>query len=614
MSLIDNYSSSIRPLLDKIDKARYLLKDEPDFPLPTIVVIGIQSAGKSSVIESLSNIKLPRSEGCCTRLPIEVRLHSSKSGTEKRIQVSSSKHHSRIVAENDLESTINQMTCDLAGKKKNIVDDPITVEIFDENLPNLSIIDLPGITHNAIGGQPEDIYTRITELYMRYISADATIICNVHPATIDVATSESIKLSRMVDPQGVRTICVLSKLDKSEIDVLGILSGDAADVVPLKLGYVAVVNPSAADLSNGISFQEARLKEKQFFSTHPTLSKHNSEFCGIDVLSRKLVSLQNDRITRYFPQLRAKVQQELTKVNADLQALPPSFHDESSSFSAFLQALNHCVQCYQSFLNDTGVGNIVNLLHVDTEEVVLQILNLKRKFDTPEMLKKIAELEQSAGGHHLSNFIGPATFNAVFRELFQSEIPITTDLLISKCHDKCLEFVLKAVESSFGHLEGSLLHMTQFATEVVQDVCSDLKQRINLVQQIETNGPYTSNHYYSETLQKETIKPLIGSLPTREPPLKQKRLSEDESRVDIIQTSLKTYWKVMSKRFCDYLALYIRDAFLFSMPTSIQNGLLSKVSPSIVYHWLRDDGTEMKRTRLMNRRENLRKVSDLLVG
>jgi len=51
-----------------------------DIILPKIVVIGKQSSGKSSLIEALSEVKLPRDMGACTRCPMEVRLRTSTAG------------------------------------------------------------------------------------------------------------------------------------------------------------------------------------------------------------------------------------------------------------------------------------------------------------------------------------------------------------------------------------------------------------------------------------------------------------------------------------------------------------------------------------------------------
>ena len=79
--IISQYNDQIRPLLDAIDRLRLLMVMKEGIQLPTIVVVGDQSSGKSSVLESLAGISLPRSQGICTRVPLIMRLQSHQSPT-----------------------------------------------------------------------------------------------------------------------------------------------------------------------------------------------------------------------------------------------------------------------------------------------------------------------------------------------------------------------------------------------------------------------------------------------------------------------------------------------------------------------------------------------------
>ncbi|BFG20499.1 hypothetical protein CerSpe_067730 [Prunus speciosa] len=72
--IVSSYNDKIRPMLDAIDNLRILMVMEEGIQLPTIVVVGDQSSGKSSVLESLAGISLPRGQGICTRVPLIMRL------------------------------------------------------------------------------------------------------------------------------------------------------------------------------------------------------------------------------------------------------------------------------------------------------------------------------------------------------------------------------------------------------------------------------------------------------------------------------------------------------------------------------------------------------------
>ena len=94
------------------------------------------------------------------------------------------------------------------------------------------------------------------------------MILSVSAANVDLANSESLKLARSVDPQGRRTIGVLTKLDLMDAgtNALDILTGRT---YPLKLGFIGVVNRSQQDINSEKSMKDALDAETEFFSNHP---------------------------------------------------------------------------------------------------------------------------------------------------------------------------------------------------------------------------------------------------------------------------------------------------------------------------------------------------------
>ena len=83
----EQYTKDIRPILDYYDQLSFLFKDSKSFQIPRMVVVGAQSSGKSSVLESLSQIELPRGEGIVTRCPIMIQLRRATSGESARIGI-----------------------------------------------------------------------------------------------------------------------------------------------------------------------------------------------------------------------------------------------------------------------------------------------------------------------------------------------------------------------------------------------------------------------------------------------------------------------------------------------------------------------------------------------
>lgn len=194
------FEKDIRPMLDVVDRIRALGVTEENIELPTIVVVGDQSSGKSSVLESLAGITLPRGQGIATRVPLVLRLQSCKSDAESAItmeynaagasntcssNISNSSTSIRIAGEKEIEAAINKATDILAGGNKDVRDAPISLLIRKPNAPDLTMVDLPGITRVPVHGQPDNIYEQIQAMIMRYITPSESIILNVLSAQVD---------------------------------------------------------------------------------------------------------------------------------------------------------------------------------------------------------------------------------------------------------------------------------------------------------------------------------------------------------------------------------------------------------------------------------------------
>jgi len=186
----------------------------------------LQSSGKSSVIESLVGRSfLPRGTGIVTRRPLILQLvYSPKDDREHRSADNGTLDldewgvflhtKNRIYKDfDDIRSEIEAETDRMAGANKGICPEPINLKIYSMSVVNLTLIDLPGITKVPVGDQPEDIEGQIHELVLKYICNPNSIILAVVTANTDMATSESLKLSKDVDPDGRRTLAVVTKLD-----------------------------------------------------------------------------------------------------------------------------------------------------------------------------------------------------------------------------------------------------------------------------------------------------------------------------------------------------------------------------------------------------------------
>jgi dynamin 1-like protein len=176
-------------------------------------VVGGQSSGKSSVLESIVGIDfLPRGTNIVTRRPTIIQLIYTAMADRPWAEFTH-KPGSKYFDFSKVKEEIEADTDRIAGRNKNISSEPIIVKVFSRGVVDLTLVDMPGMTKVPTGDQPIDIEAKILELNLRYVSFKHSIIMAVCAANTDLANSDGLKLARRVDPFGERTIGVITKID-----------------------------------------------------------------------------------------------------------------------------------------------------------------------------------------------------------------------------------------------------------------------------------------------------------------------------------------------------------------------------------------------------------------
>jgi GTP-binding protein EngB required for normal cell division len=320
-----SYNDQIRPLLDAVDRLRQLNVSQEGIQLPTIVVVGDQSSGKSSVLESLAGISLPRGQGICTRVPLVMRLQDGDE-PELRIEYGSGSSVT-IASEAEVAAAIDAATAAIAGSGKGISDAPITLVVRKKGVPDLTLVDLPGITRVPVQGQPEDIYDQIARIIRSYIEPRESIILNVLSATVDFPTCESIRMSQQVDRSGERTLAVVTKADRAPE---GLLEKVTMDDVHIGLGYVCVRNRIGDE-----TYEEARAAERRLFAEHPLLSRIDRSMVGIPTLAGRLTQIQASIIGRCLPDIVKQINDKLSRSSDELGQMPPDLNTVADAVREF---------------------------------------------------------------------------------------------------------------------------------------------------------------------------------------------------------------------------------------------------------------------------------------
>jgi len=198
---------NLRKVVNLIDELRDIGLQQ-HISLPRITVLGTQSAGKSSLLESIVGMDfLPRGDGVVTRRPLELRLvHVPHGQNDKPYGVFERYKDKKFFNFDEIRDTINKLTDEVCGVSKGIVDSPIVLTVYAHSCPDLTLVDLPGITRIAIAGQEKNIEQITKEMAKRYCADPRTIILAVVPANQDMSTSDALQMAMELDPKGTRTL------------------------------------------------------------------------------------------------------------------------------------------------------------------------------------------------------------------------------------------------------------------------------------------------------------------------------------------------------------------------------------------------------------------------
>jgi len=235
---------------------------------------------------------------------------------------------------NEIRTEIERETERLTGKNKGISNKSINLKIYSPYVLNLTLVDLPGVTKVPTGDQPEDVEQQILTMCLEFISNPNAIVLAVSAANQDLANSEGLKLARAVDPDGLRTIGVLTKVDIMDqgTDCCDILNNQ---VIALRRGYIAVVNRSQKDIQDNLPIRKGLAKEMKFFQTHVKYRNYLSK-CGTANMTRCLNQMLMHHIKECLPEIKSKINILLRDVINNMTALGESLDEQGNSSKGIL--------------------------------------------------------------------------------------------------------------------------------------------------------------------------------------------------------------------------------------------------------------------------------------
>lgn len=412
---VSQLDSKAAPWLKLLTSISYLGIQE-ELPIPQIAVIGDQSSGKSSLLESISKIPFPKGSGLVTKCPTRITMtritntqklqsqSQSQSQSQERKEIEGQEKQWKAIVTlpkrlkdyennnnfnrpiydpNELSKILSLASDIVSDNSPGIFSfDPINVLVEATTIPNLSIIDLPGIIRTTTVGQNKEIINEINELLSHYMKQPETIILAVIPSNQDIATIDVLERAYHYDPNGIRTIGVLTKPDLvdegSETEILSIMNNKRK---PLSLGYYIVKNRNQLELNQNLSVEESIKHELDYFINHSVWKTIDINRVGIKSLCEKLSDIIISRAIERGPYIKWHLEQKNKQITETLKTLGTEI---SASDSEKRKLIIRLISRFSQTLRQIVVGDY-------RDEILKDNTELRIKFHVNEILKNLQE-------------------------------------------------------------------------------------------------------------------------------------------------------------------------------------------------------------------------------
>ncbi|KAM9480561.1 dynamin-2-like isoform 3-T3 [Salvelinus alpinus] len=460
------------PLVNRLQDAFSTIGQSCNLDLPQIAVVGGQSAGKSSVLENfVGRDFLPRGSGIVTRRPLVLQLISASTEYAEFLHCKGKMFSDFQEVRQEIEAE----TVRLTGTNKGVSPVPINLRVYSPHVLNLTLVDLPGITKVPVGDQPADIEYQVRDMIMQFICKDNCLVLAVTPANMDLANSDALKLAKDVDPQGLRTIGVITKLDLMDegTDARHILENR---LLPLRRGYIGVVNRSQKDIDGRKDIKAALAAERKFFLSHPAY-RHMADSMGTPYLQRVLNQQLTNHIRDCLPVFRSCLQSQLLALDKEAEEYKHYRADDPArKTKALLLLMQQFAADFEKRIE--GSGDQVDTKELSGGAKINRIFHerfpfelVKMEFDERELRREISYAIKNIHGIRTGLFTPDQAFEAIVkRQIIKLKGPCI------KCVDMVIQELINTVRQCTTKL-GSFPRLREETERIVTTNIRDRESR-----------------------------------------------------------------------------------------------------------------------------------------
>ncbi|XP_040013195.1 dynamin-1a isoform X2 [Xiphias gladius] len=457
------------PLVNRMQDAFSAIGQNANLDLPQIAVVGGQSAGKSSVLENfVGKDFLPRGSGIVTRRPLVLQLMNCPTEYAEFLHCKGKKFTDFDEVRQEIEAETDRIT----GANKGISPVPINLRVYSPHVLNLTLVDLPGMTKVPVGDQPADIESQIRDMLMQFVTKENCLMLAVSPANSDLANSDALKIAKEVDPQGMRTIGVITKLDLMDegTDAKDILENK---LLPLRRGYIGVVNRSQKDIDGKKDINAAMAAERKFFLSHPGY-RHLADRMGTPYLQKVLNQQLTNHIRDTLPGLRAKLQSQLLSIEKEVEEYKNFRPDDPSrKTKALLQMVQQFSVDFEKCIE--GSGDQIDTAELSGGARINRIFHerfpfelVKMEFDEKELRKEISYAIKNIHGIRTGLFTPDMAFETIVkRQIGKIKEPCT----------KCVDMVISELVNTVRQCTKKLAQYPMLREEMERIVTQHIRDR-----------------------------------------------------------------------------------------------------------------------------------------
>ncbi|XP_075941953.1 dynamin-2 isoform X4 [Anarhichas minor] len=328
------------------------------------------------------------------------------------------------------------------------------------------------MTKVAVGDQPVDIEHQIRDMLLQFITKESCLILAVTPANSDLANSDALKIAKEVDPQGLRTIGVITKLDLMDegTDAKDILENK---LLPLRRGYIGVVNRSQKDIDGKKDIRAALAAERKFFLSHPGY-RHLAERMGTPHLQKLLNQQLTNHIRDTLPGLRSKLQSQLLSLEKEVEEYKNFRPDDPTrKTKALLQMVQQfgvdfekCIEGSgdQVDTNELSGGAKINRLFHERFPFEL----VKIVFDEKDLRREISHAIKNVHGVRTGLFTPDLAFEAIVKKQI---VKLKTPCL------KCIDLVIQELINTVRQCTNKLNSYPRLREETERIVTTHVRER-----------------------------------------------------------------------------------------------------------------------------------------